>query len=166
MNHPSGPAPGPTPIVSPTTLKPEIVRVECTHYTRADCGMAWRIFSDVGRWRIFSDAYRKIEWRGSPWATGSRLRIEIVKPVVATQDRVITMCTPPRCVAWINHVLGYSMEQWVLFDPVDGGTRVSTWLEITGSDFHGQDVGEMVTRIMEDWFSNFCAECDRVAAGR
>ena len=128
--------------------------------------MAWRIFSDISRWRRFSDAYRNIEWRGEPWTPGSRLRIDIVKPVEATQDRVITMCTPPRGVAWINHVLGYSMEQWVLFDPVDGGTRVSTWLEITGSDFHGRDVRELVARIMEDWFSNFCAECDQVAEGR
>ena len=166
MKHPSGPAPGPPPIVSPINLKPEIVRVECNRYTKADCGMAWRIFSDISRWRRFSDAYRNIEWRGEPWAPGSRLRIDIVKPVEATQDRVITMCTPPRGVAWINHVLGYSMEQWVLFDPVDGGTRVSTWLEITGSDFHGRDVRELVTRIMEDWFSNFCAECDQVAEGR
>lgn len=166
MKYSAGPNPVPAPIVSPTSLKPEIIRVECTHYTRVDCGMAWRIFSDIGRWRIFSDAYRSIEWRGEPWAPGSRLQIDIVKPVVARQDRVITMCTPPRGVAWINHVLGYSMEQWVLFDPVDSGTRVSTWLELTGSGFHGQDVGKMVTRIMENWFSNFCAECDRVAEAR
>ena len=117
MKYSTGPTPGPTPIVSPTSLKPEIVRIECARYTQADCGMAWRIFSDISRWRIFSDAYRSIEWRGEPWAPGSRLQIDIVKPVVARQDRVITMCTPPRGVAWINHVLGYSMEQWVMFDP-------------------------------------------------
>lgn len=165
MKHPSEPTPGPKPIVCVPHPRPEILRLEHDGYTKADCVMAWRIFSDVNRWRRFSDMYRSIEWRGVPWAPGSRLQIDIVKPVVARQDRVITMCTPPRCVAWINHVLGYSMEQWVLFDPAaDGGTRVSTWLEVTGSDFHGHDVGEIITRLLEEWFTNFCAECDRVAS--
>lgn len=166
MKHSSGPDLGPTPILSVDHLKPEIIRVEHTRVTKAGCALAWKIFSDVGRWRGFSDAYRRIEWRGEPWVPGSRLQIDIVKPVEATQDRVITMCTPPRGVAWINHVLGYSMEQWVLFDPAaDGGTSVSTWLELIGSDFRGRNVRETVTRILEDWFANFCAECDRVADG-
>jgi len=164
MKHPSGPAFGPAPIVSAPRLKPEIVRVEYTRYTKADCGMAWRIFSDVNRWYRFSSAYLNIQWKGEPWSQGSRLQIDIIRPVVAKQDRVITICTPPRCVAWINHVLGYTMEQWVLFDPAaNGGTRVSTWLEITGSDFHGRDTGKMIQRILQDWFVNFCAECDRLA---
>ena len=166
MNHSSGPIPGLRPIVCDTRPKPEILRVEFARSTKADCGMAWRIFSDTSRWRRFSDAYRKIEWRGAPWAPGSRLQIDIVKPVVASQDRVITICTPPRCVAWINHVLGYTMEQWVLFDPAaGGGARVSTWLEITGADFDVPDIERLVKRFMEDWFLNFCAECDRVAEG-
>jgi len=166
MNHSSGPAPGLTPIVCDTPPKPEIVRVEYARSTQADCGMAWRIFSDISRWHRFSDAYRNIEWRGVPWAPGSRLQIDIVKPIVATQDRVITICSPPRCLAWINHVLGYTMEQWVLFDPAPGGgTRVSSWLEITGPAFDGPDVEKLIKRTMENWFLNFCAECDRIAEG-
>lgn len=165
MKHPSEPTPGPTPIVCVPRPRPEILRLEHTCHTKADCGMAWKIFSDVKRWRRFSDMYRSIEWQGVPWAQGSRLQIDIVKPVVARQDRVITLCTPPRCVAWINHVLGLSMEQWVLFDPAaGGGTRVSTWLEVTGSDFHGHSVEKILTRLLEEWFANFCAECDRVAS--
>lgn len=164
MNHPSGPAPGLTPTVCNARPKPAIVRVEYSRFTKADCGLAWRIFSDCKRWHRFSDCYRNIEWRGAPWAPGSRLQIDIVKPVVARQDRVITICTPPRCVAWINHVLGYTMEQWVLFDPdAGGGTRVSTWLEITGADFDSCDVEKLVGGILEKWFVNFCKECDRMA---
>ena len=164
MNHSSEPNPGPTSIVCDARPKPEIVRVEYSRSTKADCGKAWRIFSDVSRWHRFSDAYRSIEWRGAPWAPGSRLQIDIVKPVAARQDRVITICTPPRCVAWINHVHGYTMEQWVLFDPgAGGGTRVSTWLEITRADFAVPDIEKLIKRIMEDWFLNFCAECDREA---
>jgi hypothetical protein len=147
--------------------KPKIVRVEYTISTKADYAFAWRIFSDCSRWHHFSNAYRSIEWQGAPWVPGSRLQIEIVHPVVATQDRVITLCEPPRCVAWINHVLGYTMEQWVLFDPeAGGGTRISTWIEITGADIDGHDVEKLVARFLADWFVSFCAECDRMVSER
>ena len=61
------------------------------------------------------------------------------------------------------------MEQWVLFDPDGaGGTRVSTWIEITGADlnFDGHDVEKLVTRFVKEWFDNFCAESDRIVASR
>ena len=150
------------PVPCNTSPKPEIVRIEYSRSTNADCALAWRIFADCARWHRFSDGYRSIEWRGEPWEPGSRLRIELVRPVVATQDRVITLCTPPRCVAWINHVLGYTMEQWVLFDPdASGGTLVSTWIEITGVDLEGRNVENLIAKFVSDWFTNFCAECDR-----
>jgi hypothetical protein len=165
MNYPSEPTPGPTPVPCTTNPKPKIVRIEYSRSTKADCALAWGIFSDCARWHHFSDAYRSIVWRGAPWVPGSRLQIEIVRPVVATQDRVITLCEPPRCVAWINHVLGYTMEQWVLFDPEkEGGTRVSTWIEITGVDVDGQDVEKQVTEYLDGWMVKFCAECDGVAS--
>ena len=164
MNYPSEPTPGPAPAPC-NDPKPKIVRVEYTISTKADYAFAWRIFSDCSNWHRFSNAYRSIEWQGAPWVPGSRLQIEIVSPVVATQDRVITLCEPPRCVAWINHVLGYTMEQWVLFDPeAGGGTRVSTWIEITGADLEGRDVEKLVTRFLADWFVSFCAECDRMTS--
>jgi hypothetical protein len=167
MNHSPGPAPGFRPIVCNTHPKPEIVRVEYSISTKADCVLAWRIFSDCSRWPRFSDAYRSIEWLGAPWAPGSRLHIEIMRPVVAKQDRVITICKPPRCVAWINHVLGYTMEQWVVFDPAaGGGTLISTWVEFTGADFDGRDVEKLIRKFAEEWFVNFCAECDRLVEGR
>ena len=145
--------------------KPKIVRVEYTISTKANYAFAWRLFSDCSSWHRFSNAYRSIEWQGTPWVPGSRLQIEIVSPVVATQDRVITLCEPPRCVAWINHVLGYTMEQWVLFDPeAGGGTRISTWIEITGADIEGHDVEKLVARFLADWFVSFCAECDRMTS--
>src|SRR5438067_507301 len=113
-----------------------------------------------------SDSYGKIGWRGVPWALGSRLQIEVVRPVQATQSRVITVCTPPRCVAWINHVMGVTMEQWVLLDPYPGGgTRISTWIEFTGG-IPGVSVGELreiISSFLEKWFSNFLTECDRSA---
>ena len=96
-----------------------------------------------------------------------RLRIDLMYPVAATQDRVITVCTPPRCVAWINHVLGYTMEQWVLFDPYPaGGTKVSIWIEFTGEALfpEGHDVRGLIVEFVEEWYTNFRAECDRMAS--
>src|SRR5438034_9968375 len=108
--------------------KSEIARVDHIVFTKARCELAWRVFSNWKNWSSFSDIYdSEIEWKGTPWTPGSRLYFEIVRPVRAKVDRVITVCTPPRCVAWITHVHGYTMEQWLLFDPyVGGGTKVST----------------------------------------
>ena len=155
------------PVPCNPSPKPKIVRFEYSRTTNAECALAWRIFADCQRWHRFSDAYRSFVWHGSPWVPGSRLQIEIVKPVVATQDRVITLCEPPRCVAWINHVLGYTMEQWVLFDPdKEGGTRVSTWIEITGVGLEDNGVEKVVSKFIANWFVNFCEECDRVASAQ
>jgi hypothetical protein len=136
-------------------------------FTKAECGLAWKVFSTWKNWPSFSDIYgSEIQWKGTPWTPGSRMRFEIVRPVRAKVDRVITICTPPRCVAWINHVHGYTMEQWLLFDPyVGGGTKVSTWIEMTGAEMcgDGQDPRQILKGLLETWFANFCAECDRLA---
>ena len=167
MDHPARPASGLTPTLCNARPKPEIARIEYNRLTKADCALAWRIFADCKRWHRFSDAYSSVEWRGAPWTPGSRLQIETVRPIAVKQDRVITICTPPRCAAWINHVMGYTMQQWVLFDPDgSGGTRVSTWIEITGAhlNFEGHNVEKLVSRFVKEWFDNFCAESDRIVS--
>src|SRR5262249_6670103 len=117
----------------------EIVRVDHIVFTKAQCELAWKVFSNWKNWPSFSDIYSsEIQWKGAPWIPGSRMHFEILQPVRAKVDRVITVCTPPRCVAWINHVNGYTMEQWLLFDPyVGGGTKISTWIEMTGAEICG-----------------------------
>jgi len=166
MNYPDGAKFGPARTLFSSHPKLEIARIEHVVFTKADCVLAWRVFSDCDRWPRFSDSYGKIEWQGVPWALGSRLQIELVRPVQAIQRRVITVCTPPRCVAWINHVMGVTMEQWVLFDPYPGGgTRISTWIEFTGNAA-GVNVLELraiIATFLENWFNNFLTECDRVA---
>lgn len=143
-----------------------IARVEFAVFTKADCSVAWRIFSDLGLWPRFADHYGSIRWHGAPWTPGSRLHIEVRKPIDTTVDRVITVCMPPHHVAWINHVRGYTMEQWVSFDPYHGGgTRVSTWIEVMGAELSlqgGKDV-KLIKTILAGWFENFVAECDRAA---
>jgi hypothetical protein len=147
---------------------PATARVEHVVFTRANPRVAWKVFSDWKLWPSFSDIYRSIEWQGVPWETGSRLRIEIHKPLQATVDRVITVCMPPHCVAWINHVRGYTMEHWVRFDPYHGGgTRVSTWVEVTGAELQEKacKTPELIKGLMVNWFENFVDECDRVVDG-
>lgn len=142
----------------------EMVRVEYSAETRADCVLAWRVFSDWRRWQRFSDYYGEIRWlNGKPWAVGSRLRIELVRPVRATVDHVITICSPGECVAWIDHALGNTMEQWVVFEPrEEGGTCVQTWAEVAGSasTIAGLPVRNVLKSFIELWYSRFCRECD------
>ena len=109
--------------------------LEYTAFTKADRALAWKLFSDFRFWPAFSDIYGGISWaKGKPWAPGSRLRIEIIRPVKAVVDHVITICSPAEHVAWIDHALGNTMEQWVTFDALpDGGTRVHTWAEVAGA---------------------------------
>jgi hypothetical protein len=144
-----------------------IARIEYAVFTKADCTLAWRIFSDISLWPRFCNYYDSIRWQGTPWTPGSRLRIEIREPMNAVVDRVITVCVPPHNAAWINHVRGYTMEQWLSLDPyLGGGTRVSTWIEVTGAEVSrrgGEDI-KYVKRILASWFENFAAECDRIAA--
>jgi hypothetical protein len=155
--------------VSAKKHKPEIVRIESIVLTRANCTLAWKIFSNWNLWPKFSKVYgKRIEWHGAPWESGSRMIIDIIRPVSAKVDRVITVCTPPHCVAWISHVQGYTMEQWVVFDPyTGGGAKVTTWIELTGPALCGEkhDMKALMQSFIDEWFHNFSAECDRAANG-
>jgi hypothetical protein len=156
----------PQAVLQPASMA-DIVRIELAVFTRANCELAWQIFSDWERWQKASDHYRGLQWHGPPWIPGSRLQVEFLRPVRARVDRVITVCTPPRCVAWINHVLGYSMEQWVLFDPFAGsGTRVSTWLEFTGHELtiNGLSMQETLESYLSQWYESYRTACDRAVA--
>lgn len=167
MNYPSGPDEGPAKSLCSGASEPEMGRIEFKVFTHGDCNLAWKIFSECEKWNRFLNAYGKVQWKGERWAPGSRLLIEIFYPIHATQDRVITICTPPRCVAWINHVFGYTLEQWVLFDPYpSGGTRVSTWIEIVGKalSVEGQDIRALIQDFVVRWYTKFAEVCDREAS--
>ena len=86
--------------------------LEYTVFTKASPSLAWEMFCDYRLWPRFSDIYGDIRWsKGKPWTAGSRLKIEIVRPQKVTVDHVITICSPARQVAWIDHVLGNTMDQ-------------------------------------------------------
>src|SRR5258707_9478083 len=142
-------------------------RLEYTVLTRANRELAWKVFSDWRLWRRFSDIYGDIQWlKGEPWTPGSRLKIEMVTPVRTVIDHVITVCSPPESVAWIDHALSYSMEQWVTFHPLaGGGTRIHTWIDIVGStsDVAGCDVRDFLRDFTRKWYDSFGATCDQMA---
>jgi len=168
MSDTKGPVCGPTQSPRPKHSGLEISRFEYKTVTKADCNLAWRIFSDCEGWAAFSDLYRNVQWRGFPWAPGSRLEMQITHPTVMRIDRVITVCTPPRCAAWIGHGAGYSWEQWVLFEPrAGGGAKISTWFEMVGAHLPSEDgFRDRIRQLHEEWYESFCSECDRVVESR
>ncbi len=150
----------------PPEFSNHIARVEYAVFTNAKRSLAWQLFSDLSLWPKFCNLYENIRWHGTPWTPGSRLRIDVREPVNATVDRVLTVCMPPNHIAWINHVRGYTMEQWISFDAYQGGgTRVSTWIEVTGGEVsaHRSEDIRLLETVVEGWFDNFRAECDRIA---
>jgi hypothetical protein len=143
-----------------------LARKRAPRNTKAGCEAVWKLFSECEQWNRYVNAYGKIRWLGERWAPGSRLLIEMTCPTSAVQNRVITVCNPPRSVAWINHVLGYTMEQWVCFDPLaGGGTRISTWVEITWPYPDRRPTGSSGHRpkFVETWYNNFGKHCETLA---
>jgi hypothetical protein len=79
---------------------------------------------------------------------------------------VIATCISGEKVAWIDHALGTSVEQWVFFKPqVDGTTLVHTWAESTGLMplIAGRTIKELLLAFTRIWYDRYAQECDRAA---
>ncbi|MGA9181390.1 MAG: hypothetical protein WB117_10560, partial [Candidatus Acidiferrales bacterium] len=100
--------------------------------TRACKNVAWDVFTNWRRWNQFANIYGQLRWReGSPWEPGSCMEIEVLHPVNAVINHVITHCVPAQKVGWIDHAMGIVIGQWVTFERQnDNATRVHTWGEI------------------------------------
>jgi len=111
--------------------------------------------------------YGRLEWReGAPWKPGSRLEIEILRPVHTTIDHVITSCVPGKRLGWIDHAMGVALAQWLTFEPhKTGGTRVHTWGDLVHSNVtvEGRSVEQLLTSFTETWYENFRRACDQLA---
>ena len=142
-------------------------KLEYSIITKANRELAWKIFSNWRRWHEFSDIYKDIRWyKGTPWETGSRLRIEIKRPVPAIVDHVIIACSPGKHVAWIDHFFGNTMEQWVVFEVLpDSSTQVRTWAEFTGVTpvLEGRSVKDLVLDFTRIWYDGFRKVCDELS---
>jgi hypothetical protein len=134
--------------------------------TKATPAQAWEMFSDWRRWNNFANVYGELRWReGKPWEPGSRLEIEILRPVNIRVDHVITNCIPGQKVGWIDHAMGVAVGQWVTFESRgEGKTRVHTWGDIVhgGVTVAGTHVETLVTSFTETWYENFRKACDHL----
>ena len=139
-----------------------------TVITKASPEVAWRVFSDWTRWRSFANVYGTVRWlEGKPWQVGSRMSIEIVRPVTTIIDHVIIACTPGKQVGWIDSAMSVIIIQWVDFEPQgESRTVVHTWGEIAGAkhDVAGRTVEQLVNSFTETWYENFRTACDESAA--
>ena len=153
--------------ISAPDSKCEAARIQHAVFTRAGCDLAWKVFSDVRLWPAFAERFdAQLHWGGTPWSPGSRLVMASGGQQAAIIECMITLFAPPQCAAWINRVGEYSMQQCVLFEPYfNGGTRISTWIELTDPALRGGSVKlrSMLKSLLHTWFSNFTAECDHLA---
>jgi hypothetical protein len=136
--------------------------------TVASPSLAWQIFSNWWLWPKFSDIYGEIRWvEGEPWEPGSRLRIEVVRPVRISVEHLIKSCVPEKRVSWIDRGIGTTIEQWVYFEPLTGGgTRVRTWAEFSGiaTVVGGRPIRQLLLNFTHDWYDRYREECDRQGA--
>ena len=144
-----------------------MVRFHYNVTTKASPKLAWRIFSDWRMWNQFANVYGDIRWReGNPWQPGSRMDIQLLHPVNAVVEHVITSCIPEKRVGWIDHAVGVALGQWVTFERGPEGTNVHTWGDIvhSGVTIGGRKVEHLVTAFTTTWYENFRATCDHLAA--
>jgi hypothetical protein len=138
--------------------------------TKASAQDAWDIFSDWSRWKNFANIYGDLQWtEGEPWRIGSRMEIEVLRPVEVVIDHLIICCEPAREVGWIDRALGITIGQWVEFEKHGAReTRVTTWGEIAppGAIVGGRKVEELVSTFIETWYENFRQACDQTAVSK
>jgi hypothetical protein len=140
-------------------------RFEYSIITKASPALAWLVFSDLHRWNTFANVYGELRWRdGNPWEPGSRLQIELLRPVNAVIDHVITTCVPGKKVGWIDHAIGVAMAQWVTFEERQEGTRVHTWGEVihSGITIGGRTVEELLASFTRTWYDTFRVACNQL----
>lgn len=138
--------------------------------TKASRSLVWEIYRNWNLWNTFANIYGDLHWReGKPWDVGSRLQIEILKPVHCVVDHVITENVTDSRLAWVDTSAGVTIRQWVDFAELPSGeTRVRTWGEVapSGLKIAGHPVSHLVATFMETWYENFRYFCDKfVEAG-
>jgi hypothetical protein len=107
-------------------------RVEYSVTARASPEELWAAFSDLSR-LLGRGIYSEAAWtKGEPWRTGSRLRYAVVQPVEATVSAVVTHSEPPLKVGLLNHALGVTVQQMVVFTRLKDSTRVDMVMDAVG----------------------------------
>jgi hypothetical protein len=134
--------------------------------TQANPAQAWEIYSNWSLWPRFANIYGDIAWtEGRPWEVGSRMRIEILKPVRSTIDHLIICCEPAHELGWIDRCQGMTMSQWVAFTQLaGGGTKIHTWGDLSSPDMMvgPKPVKELLASFLQTWYENYRMACDEL----
>jgi hypothetical protein len=126
--------------------------------------LAFRAFSDLER-LLHREIYEEVSWiEGSPWQVGSRIRYVVTKPVRATISAVVTSYEPPRYVALLNHGMGVTAEQQVIFTgSLHGDTRVRMVMDFVGKspDLPEDVIQQAITLYTHDALDTMAALCNK-----
>lgn len=135
--------------------------------TKAWRPLAWEIYTNWRLWNTFANIYGELRWScGSPWNVGSRLQIEVCKPIRTIVDHEITSVEPRKRIGWTDRCRGIVIRQSVEFEDLpEGQTRVQTWGEFSRSKsiIAGRTVEGLITSFTETWYENFRSLCDQFA---
>jgi polyketide cyclase/dehydrase/lipid transport protein len=126
--------------------------------------LAFRAFSDLER-LLHREIYEEVSWiEGSSWQVGSRIRYVVTKPVRATISAVVTSYEPPRYVALLNHGMGVTAEQQVIFTgSLHGDTRVRMVMDFVGKspDLPEDVIQQAITLYTHDALDTMAALCNK-----
>jgi hypothetical protein len=143
-------------------------RIEFAVHASANPKTCWEVFTDWQNWNMFvPGTYKTIEWtKGEPWTIGSRVQMEIMRPVEFSTECVIIGSSPPSKIGWIHHEMENMVEQWVSFlpDGSAGGTDISVWMEINGRTLEvaGRNVIEVIREFKQDWYRRLARRCEEL----
>ena len=135
--------------------------------TKATPSLAWEVYTNWRMWHTFANIYGKLHWQhGEPWSIGSRMQIEILKPVKVIVDHLIVNCRPSRDLGWIDRAMGVTLHQWFEFDRANLGRHAHSHLGRNQAAArrrrrsHGRIPGRSLTAT---WYENFRSMCDEFA---
>jgi hypothetical protein len=133
-----------------------------------DCPLdtVFSIYVDVDRWRNRS-LFGVIRWvHGKPWEEGSRLRIEVLKPIRADIDQVVQHFAPKESVSYLSHVLGITCETRVIFASVSvTQTAISVVMNLVGTTSRalGFALAPAILKATKGYFEELRKECEAAA---
>ena len=108
-------------------------RVEYSVTAHATPVQLWEAFCDLTR-LLGRDVYSEAAFiAGEPWSEGSRIRYVIEQPLRAIVSAVVTLCEPSVKLGLLNHALGITAQQQVIFTPLKhDSTRVTMIMDFVG----------------------------------
>lgn len=136
----------------------------------ARCPLAsvFATYTDTDAW-VRSTEITKVEWVGTPWREGSRIRIKEYGNIRDTIDQVLLHFEPPRSVAYLSHFFGMTLETRLTFQAIsDQETEIQVRGEFVGtaSKVFGFALGPAIERATRVTMEGLSRECERVAAAQ